>query len=256
MADGPELDIRSYDAPGPAHQHPWPQLVLPLSGQIAIAVAGRKAELSAGRMAFVAGGLAHSQQGRSPNQALIVDLVRKPVAAAVLDVLSERPFPRLCASATRLIASLAQAVERQRRTTPTLRLSPRLDPLIDPLLGPLLDQMARDAEGPIDRLDALLAAIDLDPAGDWRMARLSDWMGLGSSRLHEVFRVRTGTTPHDRVIMARLQRARTLLTGSALPIAEIATRCGFADQSALTRALRQRFGQTPAALRAEAIATP
>jgi hypothetical protein len=43
--------------------------------------------------------------------------------------------------------------------------------------------------------------------------------------------------------------ARWLLTRTNLPIAEIAARTGHADQSALTRRLRQALRSTPAALR-------
>ena len=47
-------------------------------------------------------------------------------------------------------------------------------------------------------------------------------------------------------------RARAWLAQSALPIAEIALRAGFSEQSALTRAMRKECGQTPVAYRRQA----
>ncbi|PZF97446.1 AraC family transcriptional regulator, partial [Nonomuraea aridisoli] len=47
----------------------------------------------------------------------------------------------------------------------------------------------------------------------------------------------------------RLRHALTLLETTALPIAEIAARTGYYDQSALTRHLKAAHGVTPAAVR-------
>ncbi|MBY5935246.1 GlxA family transcriptional regulator [Tateyamaria omphalii] len=47
----------------------------------------------------------------------------------------------------------------------------------------------------------------------------------------------------------RLNAARRLVLDSDLPVSEIAGRCGYDNASALTRAFRQAFGQSPSALR-------
>ncbi|WP_345711050.1 helix-turn-helix transcriptional regulator, partial [Kineococcus glutinatus] len=65
-----------------------------------------------------------------------------------------------------------------------------------------------------------------------------------------LFRVATGCSPHQHVLRRRVERARELVVGTAVPLAQVAARCGFADQSHLTRALRRELGVTPAALRA------
>jgi AraC family transcriptional regulator len=48
----------------------------------------------------------------------------------------------------------------------------------------------------------------------------------------------------------RVQRAQDLLTGTRLPISDIAELAGFADQSHLTAAFRAETGTTPAQFRA------
>ena len=76
--------------------------------------------------------------------------------------------------------------------------------------------------------------------------------GLSRTRLHALFRERLGTSPHAFLVDLRVRTARRLLEGTALPIAEIAVRCGFADQNALTRWCRRSGGLTPALIREQA----
>lgn len=58
-----------------------------------------------------------------------------------------------------------------------------------------------------------------------------------------------GTSPHQAFLAVRLERARSLLAGTELPIKAVATTCGFADQFHFSRAYKQRFGDAPSAAR-------
>ncbi|WP_439534487.1 helix-turn-helix domain-containing protein [Polymorphobacter sp.] len=60
---------------------------------------------------------------------------------------------------------------------------------------------------------------------------------------------RAGTTHHQIVDTERRIIARSLLSRSMLPLAEVAERLGFPDQSSLGRKCRQWFGDSPARLR-------
>jgi AraC family transcriptional regulator len=75
-----------------------------------------------------------------------------------------------------------------------------------------------------------------------QMAAAAD---LSPSQFSRMFKRSMGVTPYRYVIERRLELAQRLLGQTDLSIAEIAARCGFADQSHLTRALRQRTGMTP-----------
>ncbi len=74
---------------------------------------------------------------------------------------------------------------------------------------------------------------------------------LSRSYFTHAFRQTTGQTPHQWVLAQRVQRARELLAGSALPLAEIASACGFADQSHFTRVFTRSTGLPPARWRRE-----
>ena len=74
---------------------------------------------------------------------------------------------------------------------------------------------------------------------------------IGLSRFHfaRAFRASAGISPYRYILTRRLERARTMLAHSRSMPSEIASATGFADQSHLTRAIKSRYGVTPAVLR-------
>jgi AraC-like DNA-binding protein len=68
--------------------------------------------------------------------------------------------------------------------------------------------------------------------------------GLDRYQLARQFRLFFGTSPYRYLVMRRLARARTLITGGS-NLAAAAFESGFADQSHLTRHFKQAFGITP-----------
>jgi AraC family transcriptional regulator len=69
----------------------------------------------------------------------------------------------------------------------------------------------------------------------------------GLSRYHFArrFRASTGMTPHQYVLQERVAKARTLITRTNVRLAEVATTCGFADQSHLNRVFKRFTGVSP-----------
>lgn len=98
-------------------------------------------------------------------------------------------------------------------------------------------------------LSAALQMIEADDAAGLTVAGIARELGLSRSQLEKRFIRRLGVTPAERLRTLRLDRARDLLLRTHLPLADIAVRCGFADQPAFTKAFRQRVGATPARFR-------
>jgi AraC family transcriptional regulator len=69
--------------------------------------------------------------------------------------------------------------------------------------------------------------------------------GMSPSHFVALFKQSTGSAPHQYLMMQRIEKAKQLLTSTTLPVAEIAARTGFADQSHLTRVFREHTGMTP-----------
>jgi AraC family transcriptional regulator len=88
-----------------------------------------------------------------------------------------------------------------------------------------------------------------DLAGDTSLSELASLCGLSRSYFVRAFKQITGMPPHRWLLMHRAKRAKDLLRGTQLPIADIAVACGFADQSHLTRVFSKAFGISPAAWR-------
>jgi AraC-like DNA-binding protein len=78
--------------------------------------------------------------------------------------------------------------------------------------------------------------------------------GYSAWHFARLFRQTTGLTLRRYVTEVRLGEARQLLSTSEIAIAEVAQRCGFVDQSHLSRLFRKYVGKTPARFRAMAAA--
>jgi len=84
------------------------------------------------------------------------------------------------------------------------------------------------------------------------LADLAAAVSLSVSQFSRQFKASTGETPHRFLMRLRAEAACRLLRSTAMPIPEVATRCGFSHQEHLTRVLRAQSGITPAAVRRRA----
>lgn len=99
------------------------------------------------------------------------------------------------------------------------------------------------------RIHHVMNAILAQPEGDHSLEMMATEAGLTPSHFCRVFKKATGTTPHQYVMKARLDRAQELLGSSQMSISSIADLLGFTSQSHFTRAFRQYSGQTPSGWR-------
>jgi AraC family transcriptional regulator len=90
-------------------------------------------------------------------------------------------------------------------------------------------------------LDFLSAHLSDDPT----VAELARECGLSSGYFSRAFRQTTGVTPHQWLIGKRVERARQLLLGNGLGLADIALVCGFVDQSHFSRVFAKFEGDSP-----------
>lgn len=80
------------------------------------------------------------------------------------------------------------------------------------------------------------------------LPRLAELAGLSRFHLLRLFSRATGLSPHAYHLQLRVERAKTLLR-QGLPIAEVAGRTGFGDQSHLTNVFKRYVGATPGCYR-------
>jgi AraC family transcriptional regulator len=85
--------------------------------------------------------------------------------------------------------------------------------------------------------------------GDVSLASLAAECNLSVSHFAHAFRRTVGRPPHRWVMERRIDAVKGLLLTSRLTLAEIAGKCGFADQSALNRSFKRVLGESPGAWR-------
>ncbi|MBB4126913.1 AraC-like DNA-binding protein [Xanthomonas translucens] len=235
MSPTPTLSLRSYGRDGHAHQHAHVQIVLPLHGELEIEVGGRGCRLDAFRAAVVAPHTAHAQSADGDNRFLVLDCDAAAFDDDALERLQRAPFLDLPPDLQRLLAALDRA-------------QPGTGTGAEACAALALRQLCTQRRA-WTRLQALCRRIEAAPGQPWPVERMAETAHLSVSRLHALFREALGRTPQDWLSARRLDWVRRQLAYGERPIAQLALDSGYADQSALTRALRRETGHTPAAYR-------
>lgn len=237
------------------HAHPEHQLVIGLRGCADFEVQGQGGAVNRLHACVVPSGEAHAFSGRGHNNMLIMDL---PVAAAGALAsdgahrLFERPrFVQLDHQLQGLLDFAQYALAAPQAADDGLEWH-----LGGVVLASLQRRLGLDGDVPrargalspeeLLRLEAyVLANLDRPLS----VSALAAQVCVSSSHFHALYRQATGMTPHQHVLALRVREATQLLRETRLPVAEVASRCGFSSQSALTHALRRQLGETPRAVR-------
>lgn len=99
-------------------------------------------------------------------------------------------------------------------------------------------------------LAVVLSEIDAHPESV-TLGELAARYSYSPSYLSELIHERCGRTFGELVRERRMERAAMLLRATSLPVAEVARRVGYAGTSNFHRAFRERYGCSPAELRAK-----
>jgi AraC family transcriptional regulator len=82
-------------------------------------------------------------------------------------------------------------------------------------------------------------------ASDSSLASVAAECNLSVSHFSHAFRRTFGRPPHRWLMERRVDAVKDLLLTSRLTLAEVASKCGFADQSALNRSFKRVVGKSP-----------
>ena len=96
-------------------------------------------------------------------------------------------------------------------------------------------------------IDFMNAETDRNPT----LADFAALSGLSATHFARAFRLTTGSPPHRYLMTIRMARGRRLLGETALPIGEVALRCGFEQAGSFATAFRKTTGVTPREWRQE-----
>lgn len=242
------LSLRSYSGQVELHQHDFHQIVLPQSGSMEIEVDGRGGKVDASQGVVISAGSRHTFLANTRNSFLVLDVStyraeEQKSTVQLLDPLNDKRFfavrPDIrhlldyaSSNGARLIGSLPIAESWSRLLLCTL-LQPDVAPN-DP--GQFI--LARALTYIEQHLSTTITVRDI--------ARNA---GTSERRLYVLFGLHLKTTPFSHIANLRLNLAIDLLRQTSLSIIDIAHRAGYADQSALTHALKKSRNLTPTFVR-------
>src|SRR4030095_1638409 len=112
-------------------------------------------------------------------------------------------------------------------------------------------RLASDVGGPLPKRKLRRATefINDNLGRDIALAEIAANVEMSPYYFARLFKQSTGLTPHQYLLEQRVKRAQVLLTETAMPLAEIAYRLGFASQSHFTSLFRRLTATTPKAFR-------
>lgn len=96
-----------------------------------------------------------------------------------------------------------------------------------------------------ERLARVIDRIEHGLAETLTVADLATAAHLSTFHFARMFKRTTGLTPQKFLMEKRMERAREMLSGTELPLAEVSRRCGFRTQSHFTETFRRYHGVTP-----------
>ncbi|MFP3891580.1 AraC family transcriptional regulator [uncultured Ralstonia sp.] len=244
------LDFRTYGLAAAPHAHDFVQVVMPARGVLEMEVDGHGGRVDTHHAALIPAGATHAFEASGANRFIVLDIAAPTDRAPHLGGLADQVFFPLTPGLRALTTWLQSAH------------APHAGPVIDDTLADAWSALALAtlAAHPANQSTQLRARPDPRAEHAWRtidqryaepltVGELAADVGVSARRLATLFRATYGTTLHARLAEVRLRHALSLLEATALPIAEIAARTGYYDQSALTRHLKTALGTTPAAVR-------
>ena len=84
---------------------------------------------------------------------------------------------------------------------------------------------------------------------DLLIKEIAEAAGVSEAHLYLLFRQHLSNTPHQYILIQRLQHARRLLASSNSSIKEVGFECGFSNSKSFHRAFKNKYKMTPGAYR-------
>lgn len=237
-----EVRLKTYEVGAELHTHDFHQLVVPTAGVMEIEVDGRGGYLSCSKGVLIPANCRHEFHAKQGAQFIVADLAMDFGAqqSLPLDPLLDSQFFLISQPCLHLVHYFQSAAANAALPDQRAWLSLLFNTLAQP--APTPDSNRAISEKIVQFMGRHLA----DPISCKAIATA---VGVSERKMNDLFQQVYNTTPHAYLLDMRIRQANQMLVNTTLTISDIASRCGFSDQSALTHAMKKKLGVTPARLR-------
>jgi RpiB/LacA/LacB family sugar-phosphate isomerase len=121
----------------------------------------------------------------------------------------------------------------------------RAKEVVDAYVGATLAPIEVVGGLPPRRLQKVLEYVKENIEKDLSVTEMAQVVGMSQYYFSKLFKMSTGTTPHQYVMRQRVERAQELLREGGAALVEVATNVGFETQSHFTSVFRRLVGITP-----------
>lgn len=241
------------------HWHPAPELVTVLSGAFCVVADQQEFRLSGGDMLYINAGVVHTLSARQPESSLMT----VQFSPALFDALHPAPgirYWRKAAGAAagdpvarHLLALLASVIQVD---APFLRIAETYM-LLDALVRagePLACEPATSREA--GRIKQAITFINQHFDSPLTLQDVADHTGMSYAWFSRQFKRFSRRNFKDYLTLLRLNKARTLLRDTTIPITGIAMMSGFPQHKLLIAAFNKYHGMTPTLYRKQILSPP
>ncbi|MCZ4295477.1 AraC family transcriptional regulator [Vibrio sinaloensis] len=231
-----KITVRAYSRSSDGHSHDHHQVLLPLRGYIDLTLDGRAASVSYGDCVVILSGCYHEFRAREDFRFLVIDVEQLPQSLLTL----EQPILLLDEATHQYVRFIEKQLEHNIE-----------DELEESMLGLLFELLSRQC--PTSKMDnrikKVIQYINQDIAASYTIEELSKVACLSPTQFKHLFGKEMQLTPLKYLAKLRMEKARTLLTNTDMPISRISEEVGFSNPSSFTRSFSGYFGLSPKSFR-------
>ncbi|WP_232012669.1 helix-turn-helix transcriptional regulator [Vibrio aphrogenes] len=233
------------------HQHDYTQIVIGLSGRAEFDVEGEVNLIGPGQGCIVRASSEHRFGGIGLSDILVLNFLDitdadSQVSHLLADLLSEEVYFQLDFQIQQLIQMLVQEIKS---SPDDLLLCRACQDTIIALLHRHIKKFERYKKGHRLNMALIDRYIQQHLASKIKVADLSASSFLGESQFHLLFKAQVGMTPHQYVLLKRIEEAKRLIKEGHYNIGHIAEVTGFSDQSVFTHSFTRIVGVPPSQFR-------
>ncbi|EGA68197.1 AraC-type DNA-binding domain-containing protein [Vibrio sinaloensis DSM 21326] len=231
-----KITVRAYSRAADGHSHSHHQVLLPVRGYIDLTLEGEAATVSYGDCVVIPAGCYHEFRAREDFRFLVIDVDELPSALMLL----ASPILALDAATHQYVSFMEAQLEHS-----------VTDEMEENMLGLLFELLSRQCHSSkMDvRIKNVVQYMHQDIAKNHSIEELAQVACLSATQFKHLFSKEVQLSPLKYLAKLRMEKARTLLTNTDMPISRIAEEVGFSNPSSFTRSFSGYFAATPKSFR-------